>query len=172
MFSQVSVCPMGGGVYTPPPQADTLPWADTPARQTPPGQTHPHQADPPLRDGGRYTSYWNAFLFIVIKTYFKGRKGATFARNFTNTLNLVLKMQLETLDSLDIYFQTALFRGDELLLQGFEGPCFSGVSHSELIESFTCDTTSLNRYFISCGCSLHQTSRYIKQVEAFLLISI
>ena len=72
MFSQVSVCRQGRrctpppcqadnplGSHPPPPWADTRPQADTP-RQKP---------TPPPRDGycsGRYASYWNVFLFIII----------------------------------------------------------------------------------------------------------
>ena len=42
--------------------ADTPTWADTPRADTPsPGQTPPPWADTP-QDGGRYASYWNAFL--------------------------------------------------------------------------------------------------------------
>ena len=42
MFSQVSVCPQGGGVH-------------------PPGQTPPDSSDGHY--SGRYASYWNAFLY-------------------------------------------------------------------------------------------------------------
>ena len=63
MFSQVSVCPQGGGVHPlgrHPHPLGRHPRADTP-EQTPPGQTPP-------RDGycsGQYASYWNAFLFFI-----------------------------------------------------------------------------------------------------------
>ena len=59
-----------------PPRADTPPGADTPQSRHPPEQTPP-RADPPRADTapnracwekrstrGRYTSYWNAILFI------------------------------------------------------------------------------------------------------------
>ena len=82
MFSQVSVCPRGRGVH--PPGRQTPP-GQTPAGKIHPRQTHPlgrhtpwadtpplgrhtssEQTPPPPRDSycsGRYTSYWNAFLF-------------------------------------------------------------------------------------------------------------
>ena len=43
-----------------------------PPRQTPPRQTPPRQTPPPGDGhcGGRYASYWNAFLFVLqIKNY-------------------------------------------------------------------------------------------------------
>ena len=52
-------------------------WQDTPTGQTPPGQAdtplgrHPPQARHPQADSycsGRYASYWNAFLFISLKS--------------------------------------------------------------------------------------------------------
>ena len=72
---------------TNPPGADTPlpPGADTPLEQTPPDQTSPpdqqtppdqtpprtrHPADSSRRStSGRYTSYWNAFLFILVSIY-------------------------------------------------------------------------------------------------------
>ena len=54
MFSQVSVCPQGGGVH--PPRRQPLP----PRQDTPLASRHPP------RDGycsGWYASYWDAFLF-------------------------------------------------------------------------------------------------------------
>ena len=69
MFSQVSLCPQGGGVHPLPRQKIDTPWEDihTP-RQTPLMGRPP----PPLptADGhcsGRYASYWNAFLFTCRK---------------------------------------------------------------------------------------------------------
>ena len=49
----------------PPQRRHTPPGADTPSDQTPPDQTHPPpEADSGIRStGGRYASYWNAFLF-------------------------------------------------------------------------------------------------------------
>ena len=106
MFSEVSVCPMGEGVYTP--EADTFPWANTPLGRHPMGR-HPPPATRQTSPPPRWRTVHILLEYILIychKTYFKGRKGATFVRNFTNTLNLSLKIQLSTLDSLDIFFQT------------------------------------------------------------------
>ena len=69
IFSQVCVCPQGGGVSAsvhagiPDPRADTSP-EQTPWEQTPPGSRHPPEAYCSMRlTSGRYASYWNAFLF-------------------------------------------------------------------------------------------------------------
>ena len=68
MFSQVSVCPQGGGVHHPPRQADTPPAGRHPLGQTAPSRwTTPSGRHPLVADGycsGRYASYWNVFLFI------------------------------------------------------------------------------------------------------------
>ena len=82
MFSQVSVCPQGGGClphcmlgYTPSRHlplsrhspGQTPPSKQTPLGQTPPGQTPPlHSADEIRSTSGWYASHWNAFLFIVV----------------------------------------------------------------------------------------------------------
>ena len=96
VFSQVSDCPWGREVYTlpgqippcadtlpgrrplgrhPPPwQAETPPWADPLGGRHPPEQSlplagrHPPGKHPPA-DGycsGWYTSYWNAFLLLLV----------------------------------------------------------------------------------------------------------
>ena len=77
MFSQVSICPQGGGVLSrPPPREDPPPKGDTcpPGRQAPPSWQADNtlwETDTPLAgrhppaDGycsGRYASYLNAFL--------------------------------------------------------------------------------------------------------------
>ena len=58
------------------PHRQTPPGQTPPARQTPPSGRHPHQADTPIRQtppppdsycSGRYASYWNAFLFLVMR---------------------------------------------------------------------------------------------------------
>ena len=88
IFSQVSVCPQGGGLpqcmlgynppgsrppqdQTPPNQTPPPPWDQTPPppRTRPPQTRHtpwsrpPREADASIRSmSGRYASYWNAFL--------------------------------------------------------------------------------------------------------------
>ena len=84
MFLHLSVILFTGGKCTPPgrhhfPPVDTpFPRQTPPGRHTPPGQTlpgkHPNLGRHPLphlRDGhcsGLYTSYWNAFLFVLFLT--------------------------------------------------------------------------------------------------------
>ena len=51
------------------PPGSRPPRADTSQEQTPPGADTPLEQIPPPRNGhccGRYTSYWNAFLFIMM----------------------------------------------------------------------------------------------------------
>ena len=55
--------------YPPPPWADTNPLAGRhPVGRQPPGRQNP-RADTPSQDGycsRRYSSYWNAFLFVIL----------------------------------------------------------------------------------------------------------
>ena len=83
IFSQACVCPQGGGCLPqcmlgyiplgadtpPPPGADTLPPEQTPptGSRHPPEQTPPRDADCSIRStSGRYASYWNAFLLVMV----------------------------------------------------------------------------------------------------------
>ena len=74
MFLQASVCPqgVGGGGVCPrsrhPPSRHPL-GADSPWNRHPPGADTPPEQTPPPRYGhccGRYASYWNAFLSIIL----------------------------------------------------------------------------------------------------------
>ena len=79
MFSQASVILFMGGSGRHPPWADIPPWAGIPppwAGIPPPWADIPLpvQTQPPQPDGycsGRFTSYWNAFLFDIFQGQFK-----------------------------------------------------------------------------------------------------
>ena len=63
MFSQVSVCPGGGGhAWLMPPAMDTPPVTHAPLPCTPHTTHAPHDMRSMSR---RYASYWNAFLFLA-----------------------------------------------------------------------------------------------------------
>ena len=67
VFTHVCDSVHGGGL----PQCmlgyHTTPWEAHPPGGTPPGSTPPRDADSGIRSmSGRYASYWNAFLLIIV----------------------------------------------------------------------------------------------------------